>query len=866
MYDARKEGCGKVVVTDMGYQGYLVEAAHEDRRLCNDGMWLPLFPGEAMWHPAIRIPLYGAFLAWCFLGVAIISDIFMSAIEVITSKKRKIVMKDSMGRKHEIDVLVWNETIANLSLMALGSSAPEILLAVIETCSNLGENIPAEGGLGPGTIVGSAAFNLLAITGICVICIPNGEVRKVQETGVFLVTSFFSVFAYLWLIVILKVSTPDEIDLWEALLTLFFFPALLILAYCQDNAWFRKRSGDSRRKSQMWVAGTGGMGSDGYGRHENIAALLKRQRRMAMVEKIHDIDQDAFSKYCAEELMSKQPKSRMQYRINAMRGLSGARRVIPGMGGTSVEPGNFFQKGLDSKDAPAATASHGSESKEEMETTGAVDGPSPETLASLGAGHSVFNFSTTSYSIFENEAKIEVPVIRSGDTSKPASVKFETSNGTAEAGKDYIYTCGKLDFVAGETRKDVVVPIIDDNEWEPDENFYIRLTAPGGDDVSLGHINVADVTIINDDKPGDFGFERTTYSVKETDGHVEMKIVRTQGCDGTVRVKFKTYEGTAKAGISFEATEETFVFDHSEMQKFVKVPIINEDKYDKQETFSVEIEIVGYPDNGTGYSACKNATVTISNDEDFTAIVDALAESMDESIEQMSIGSKTWKQNFKEAMNCTGDGGEPSMMDYAMHFLSFFWKVLFAIVPPTRYLSGWLTFVCSLIFIGILTGFIGDLASLFGCMIGIPDAITAITLVALGTSLPDTFASKAAAIGDENADASIGNVTGSNAVNVFLGLGLPWTIAAGFYLIRDGDPYRLPAGSLAFSVTIFVCCATIALSTLVLRKLPCCGGAALGAPKGKAWIKWVVGILFFSLWIFYIVMSILNNYEVIPSF
>ena len=87
--------------------------------------------------------------------------------------------------------------------------------------------------------------------------------------------------------------------------------------------------------------------------------------------------------------------------------------------------------------------------------------------------------------------------------------------------------------------------------------------------------------------------------------------------------------------------------------------------------------------------------------------MDALAESMDESIEQMSIGSKTWKQNFKEAMNCTGDGGEPSMMDYAMHFLSFFWKVLFAIVPPTRYLSGWLTFVCSLIFIGILTGFIG---------------------------------------------------------------------------------------------------------------------------------------------------------------
>jgi solute carrier family 8 (sodium/calcium exchanger) len=34
----------------------------------------------------------------------------------------------------------------------------------------------------------------------------------------------------------------------------------------------------------------------------------------------------------------------------------------------------------------------------------------------------------------------------------------------------------------------------------------------------------------------------------------------------------------------------------------------------------------------------------------------------------------------------------------------------------------------------------------------------------------DTFASKVAAIEDDTADASVGNVTGSNAVNVFLGM------------------------------------------------------------------------------------------------
>lgn len=60
---------------------------------------------------------------------------------------------------------------------------------------------------------------------------------------------------------------------------------------------------------------------------------------------------------------------------------------------------------------------------------------------------------------------------------------------------------------------------------------------------------------------------------------------------------------------------------------------------------------------------------------------------------------------------------------------------------------------------------------------GLDESVTAITIVALGTSLPDTFASMTAAKTSEYADSAIGNVTGSNSVNVFLGLGLPWTIA-----------------------------------------------------------------------------------------
>ena len=63
--------------------------------------------------------------------------------------------------------------------------------------------------------------------------------------------------------------------------------------------------------------------------------------------------------------------------------------------------------------------------------------------------------------------------------------------------------------------------------------------------------------------------------------------------------------------------------------------------------------------------------------------------------------------------------------------------------------------------------------------------MTAITFVALGTSLPDTFASMQAAKQSESADAAVGNVTGSNSVNVFLGLGLPWIIGAAYELVNN---------------------------------------------------------------------------------
>lgn len=120
---------------------------------------------------------------------------------------------------------------------------------------------------------------------------------------------------------------------------------------------------------------------------------------------------------------------------------------------------------------------------------------------------------------------------------------------------------------------------------------------------------------------------------------------------------------------------------------------------------------------------------------------------------------------------------EVSYTDATFHMVCIGWKIFFALIPPAHWIGGWACFLGCLCFIGIVTAVVGEFANLFGCVLGIEPSITAITFVALGTSLPDTFASMAAAKQDKYADAAVGNVTGSNSVNVFLGLGLPWVIA-----------------------------------------------------------------------------------------
>lgn len=225
--------------------------------------------------------------------------------------------------------------------------------------------------------------------------------------------------------------------------------------------------------------------------------------------------------------------------------------------------------------------------------------------------------------------------------------------------------------------------------------------------------------------------------------------------------------------------------------------------------------------------------------------------------------SKTWGSQFVSACMLhptKGDDGEIQdiePMDGAIHFITIGWKLFFAIIPPAHYYGGIPCFFMALAVIGVVTFVVGEFANLFGCVLGIKPGVTAITFVALGTSLPDTFASMQAAQQEKYADAAVGNVTGSNSVNVFLGLGLPWVIACCYEHFYHQDGYYVPAGSLGFSVVVFVACAVTCVITLLIRRWKVGGelGGSSGGRLGSA------SFLCF-LWLVYITMSILQAYEV----
>ncbi|XP_073497726.1 sodium/calcium exchanger 2 [Phyllobates terribilis] len=879
---------------------------------CQPGILLPVWSphNPSTGDKAARAVVYFVAMLYLFLGVSIIADRFMASIEVITSQEKEITLTKPNGETSVATVRIWNETVSNLTLMALGSSAPEILLSVIEVC---GHNFQA-GELGPGTIVGSAAFNMFVIIAICVYVIPNGESRKIKHPRVFFVTATWSIFAYIWLYLILAVISPGRVQVWEALVTLLFFPACVIFAWIADKRLlfykyvYKRYRADKRRGIIIETEGEfpksiemdGKLGASAVmpaetkepGLQDSAAAAAEAKELDESRKEVIRILKELKQKYPERELdqlvemanyyaLLHQQKSRAFYRIQATRMMIGA--------------GNVLKKhAADHSKKPANLQEVTSESGEE--------------------NISKIFFQPCNYQCLENCGFVTLNIAcQGGDGGSTFYVDYKTEDGSANAGSDYEYSEGTLIFKPGEAQKELKIGIIDDDIFEEDEHFFVRLmNLRVGDAEGMfepdneGHPKarlvsplIATVTILDDDHAGIFTFDEKLIHVSESVGVLEIKVVRNSGARGTVVIPYRTVEGTARGGgIDFEDAYGELEFQNDETVKTLQVKIVDDEEYEKQENFFVVLEEPRWMKRGisalllTEDEEDKKLTaeeeearriaemgkpilgehskleIIIEESYEFKSTVDKLIKKTNLAL---VIGTHSWREQFMEAITVSaGDEEEeddgrderlPSCFDYVMHFLTVFWKVLFAFVPPTEYWNGWACFFVCITIVGMLTAVIGDLASHFGCTVGLKDSVTAVVFVALGTSIPDTFASKVAATQDQYADACIGNVTGSNAVNVFLGIGVAWSVAAIYWAIQ-GENFEVKTGTLAFSVTLFTIFAFINISVLLYRRRPHIGGELGGSRLSKT----LTAILFIGLWFLYILFSSLEAYCHIKGF
>lgn len=155
------------------------------------------------------------------------------------------------------------------------------------------------------------------------------------------------------------------------------------------------------------------------------------------------------------------------------------------------------------------------------------------------------------------------------------------------------------------------------------------------------------------------------------------------------------------------------------------------------------------------------------------------------------------------------------------------------------------TFFMSIAWIGGLCTAMVQAATWIGCILGIDPIVMGITLLAIGTSVPDALGSMIVARAGE-ADMAIANAVGSNVFDILLGLGFPWMLRG---LINTNNENicddTFPVKKCGIELSVAILFGTLGLFFLVLI-----------LNKWKMNNK--LGIVFLILYIIYIIWILLT--------
>ncbi|XP_069348971.1 adhesion G-protein coupled receptor V1 [Eulemur rufifrons] len=171
---------------------------------------------------------------------------------------------------------------------------------------------------------------------------------------------------------------------------------------------------------------------------------------------------------------------------------------------------------------------------------------------------------------------------------------------------EFAETSGKLTMRDGQSAAIVVIQALNDDIPEEKCVYAFQLTAVSEGGV-LSESSRASITMVASDSPyGQFAFSHEQIRVSEEAQRVNITIIRSGGYFGLVRLWYETVSGTAEAGLDFVSAAGELLFEAGEMEKSLHVEILNDDRPEGPEEFSVAITKVELQGRGYDFTVREN--------------------------------------------------------------------------------------------------------------------------------------------------------------------------------------------------------------------------------------------------------------------
>merc|ERR1719265_1822242 len=526
------------------------------------------------------------------------------------------------------------------------------------------------GSLCPARGVNCSLFNLFAITAVCIYIIPEGESRKINEVGVYVVTAVFSIFAYVWVVAILVFNTPDVIDVGEGISTFIFFPILVVFAYITDKGCLTS-SGDKDELS-------------GFQFHSRAIEMSADEKAELALE-IPRLEKQGLAADQIKKLVENNitPKTtRAARRVQATRRITGGQRVqiadkhhmrqrlrqrvwnISSHSPTSMRP---------SMRPSIRSSMRLSRKVHPFEPDEDFDVPSSSSQAENNPFLCDFEFKKDKIAVSERHGILELAVRRTGNLSGTASVKYRTEDGTAQQIMDYIPTAGILEFEPNEEKQTITVEIVDDDSPEDDEEFYVHLFDAHSEagPAAIGPMSTLTVLVIDDDRPGELVFPEdvTTVTRAAEDQVARLKVERRGGAMGPISCKYEAEDATAIEGRDYVRTKGTLEFADKQIHAWIEITILGSVRHESNEYFNLKLTKAKgganfHPESNGGSDCCIlriKLEASAADERKLNRVESAL-----QSTRATSAGQANWADQFRRAILVNGGDGdaEASCLDW----------------------------------------------------------------------------------------------------------------------------------------------------------------------------------------------------------